>query len=212
MQNPSKSPAEIRNAAFALAQMQGWAPLTLSAIAEHAGISLAELNAAFPSKAAILESFARDMDQAVLALTAKEPVSGTPHDRLFDVILRRLEIMAPYRGALARILENPGLTPPEAARLALHAQGSMGWMLAAAQIDAPGLDGLVNRQGLALLYARLLHVWVKDDDPGLARTMATLDRLLRDAALWRGRLKTPLAIAKGLASLGARLFSTRQTG
>jgi AcrR family transcriptional regulator len=210
METPTKSPAEIRNAAFALAADRGWARLTLADIAFTAGISLAELQHAFPSKAAILESFGRDMDQALLALTAKDPVTGTPHDRLFDVILRRLEIMQPYKKALARILENPGLSPSEAARACMRAQETLGWMLAAADLDEPGLDGLVNRQGLGLVYARILHVWVKDEDAGLTRTMAALDRSLRDAALWRGRIQTPLALAKGFAALGASFFKQRQ--
>ena len=33
-------------------------------------------------------------------------------------------------------------------------------------------------QALTLLYVRVLSVWSRDDDPGLARTMAALDREL----------------------------------
>ncbi|HEX2257777.1 MAG TPA: TetR/AcrR family transcriptional regulator, partial [Afifellaceae bacterium] len=36
-------------------------------------------------------------------------------------------------------------------------------------------------QGLALVWARVMRVWLDDDDPGLARTMAALDRRLREA-------------------------------
>lgn len=210
MQTTSKSATEIRNAAFALAAEKGWAWLSLAEIAEAAGVGLDELQAVYSSKAAILESFGRDMDQAMLRLCAAEKVSGTPHDRIFDVILRRLELMAPHRKAIERILENPGLSPSETARLAMRAQETMGWMLAAADLDAPGLDGMVNRQGLAIVYARILQVWVKDDDAGLTRTMAQLDRMLRDAALWRGRMATPLALAKGVAALTRTFLSSRK--
>ena len=33
--------------------------------------------------------------------------------------------------------------------------------------------------GLGLTYASVFRVWLQDDDPGLARTMAALDRRLR---------------------------------
>ncbi len=57
--------------------------------------------------------------------------------------------------------------------------GSMGWMLAAAGIPTTGLSGRVRAQGLALIWGRTMRVWLDDDDPGLARTMAELDTRLR---------------------------------
>ena len=52
-------------------------------------------------------------------------------------------------------------------------------MLAAAGIDGEGCRGLLRVQGLLAIYARVFPVWLDDDDPGLARTMAALDRRLR---------------------------------
>ena len=51
-------------------------------------------------------------------------------------------------------------------------------MLTAAGIGASGPRGMVRAQGLALLFGSVLRTWVNDDDPGLARTMAALDRAL----------------------------------
>jgi hypothetical protein len=61
-------------------------------------------------------------------------------------------------------------------------------MLTAADIDAAGPKGMVRAQGLALLYASVLRTWTHDDDPGLARTMAALDRALGRGARWAGLL------------------------
>jgi hypothetical protein len=52
-------------------------------------------------------------------------------------------------------------------------------MMAAAGIDAAGPSGMIRAQGLAVLFARVLGTFVRDEDPGLARTMAALDRRLR---------------------------------
>jgi hypothetical protein len=63
---------------------------------------------------------------------------------------------------------------------------SQQWMLTAAGLDAAGPRGVVRAQGLSLLFARVLRVWVDDDDPGLARTMAELDRGLARGQRWAG--------------------------
>jgi hypothetical protein len=64
----------------------------------------------------------------------------------------------------------------------------MQWMLTAADISAAGPQGIMRGQGLALLYASVLRTWLDDDDPGLARTMAALDRALARGARWSGLL------------------------
>ena len=66
----------------------------------------------------------------------------------------------------------------------------MQWMLTAADINAGGPGGALRAQGLALLYASALRTWVDDDDPGLARTMAALDRELARGGRWAGLLDT----------------------
>jgi hypothetical protein len=52
----------------------------------------------------------------------------------------------------------------------------------------------LRAQGLALLFARVLRVWVDDEDPGLARSMAELDRGLTRAAAWSRLLDDLCAI------------------
>jgi hypothetical protein len=57
--------------------------------------------------------------------------------------------------------------------------GSSAWMLRAARIEPDGIDGRVRTAGLSAVYASAFRTWLDDDDPGLARTMAALDRRLR---------------------------------
>jgi hypothetical protein len=51
-------------------------------------------------------------------------------------------------------------------------------MLEAAGIHHGGALGRVAINGAALLYAKVFRVFLEDEDPGLARTMAALDRAL----------------------------------
>jgi hypothetical protein len=56
---------------------------------------------------------------------------------------------------------------------------SMRFMLEAAGIEVEdGAAGSLKLQGLALAWARIVNVWLDDDDPGLSKTMAELDREL----------------------------------
>jgi len=79
---------------------------------------------------------------------------------------------------------SPGLA------VALNAMGvrSQHWMLEAAGIRASGPRGALRAQGAALMFARVLSVWVDDEEQGLDRTMAALDRGLNSAERWAGLL------------------------
>jgi AcrR family transcriptional regulator len=195
----------VRQAAFALAMRRPWHDIGLADIAAESGLPLAELNAHVSSKAAILAGFSRDVDEAMLLVLSRDPPEGEPHDRLFDVVLKRLEIMAPYRGELAAISRSRPATASEGLALVQAVSVSLDWMLAAARLeDDPAWRG-IGRAGLLYAYARTLRAWVKDDDPGLSRTMATLDRELRDASGRAARLAGLGRIGSGVAGF-ARTF------
>jgi hypothetical protein len=195
-------PLLVRQAAFQLALRVPWHKVTLATIAAEAGLTLSELRQIAPSKGAILSGFSRDIDNSLLENLAKQPPSGDPHDRLFDVILRRLEIMGPYRENLAGILRSPVVDPDEGWELLSAATRSVGWMLASAGLEADRHWRGMQKLGLLHAYWRTLQVWAEDEDSGLTRTMAALDRRLRDA---EGRIETLHAFAKVATS--ARLLT-----
>jgi hypothetical protein len=87
--------------------------------------------------------------------------------------------MQPYKAAIRRIRGDLGSSFGEALAQLRPALKSQYWMLAAAGISGEGARGLLRVQGLLAVYARVFPIWLDDDDPGLARTMAALDRRLR---------------------------------
>jgi AcrR family transcriptional regulator len=176
----------IISAAFRLAETRGWRELSLGEIAGEAGIPLAELRGTFQSKGQILAAFSRAADQAVLEKFAK-PGADAARDRLFDVLITRFEIMQPYKAAIRRIRGDLRSSFGEALAQLRPALKSQYWMLAAAGVSGEGGRGLLRVQGLLAIYARVFPIWLDDDDPGLARTMAALDRRLRRGeAMLRG--------------------------
>jgi ubiquinone biosynthesis protein COQ9 len=178
MLDSTTSRGRIIAAALRLAESRGWRELSLGEIAGEAGIPLAEMRRDFQSKGQILKAFSRAADQAVIE-KFPGPGSDAPRDRLFDVLITRFEAMQPYKGAIRRIRSDLGRSFGEALAQLRPALKSQYWMLGAAGISGEGGRGFLRVQGLLAVYSRVLPIWLDDDDPGLARTMAALDRRLR---------------------------------
>jgi AcrR family transcriptional regulator len=157
-------------------------------IAARAGVSLAALRGEFPSKLAILAAYTKDVDRKVLEGGDAELAEEPARERLFDVLMRRLETLAPHRASIRSLMRSARRNPPLAFALNGLAVNSQQWMLAAANIPAAGPHGMIRAQGLALLFARVLRTFVRDEDEGLARTMAALDRALASGQRWAGLL------------------------
>lgn len=170
---------KIIDAAFRLAAKDGWTGLSLDRIANEARVTLNEFRKEFSSKAEILAAYTRAVDDAVLAKVDPADAGVAPRDRLFDVLMTRFELMAPQKGALRRIRQDLRYRFGDSLAQFGPASRSLYWMLAAAGVDAEGSRGLLRVPALMSLYARVFDIWLEDDDPGLARTMAVLDSRLR---------------------------------
>src|SRR5262249_35773320 len=115
------------------------------------------------------------VDEEVLKRVPKRGEDEAKRDRLFDVIMTRFDVLAPHKSALK----------------SMHASGAADFsllgnylssqhvMLEAAGIGTDGAAGGLRIAGLALTYASVFRVWLEDEDRGVARTMAVLDRRLR---------------------------------
>ncbi len=167
-------------AAFDMAVARGWQSVTLNDVAESTGLSLAEVYRLFPSKTAILDRFVESVDAEVLAAGAAD-LGEPPRDRLFDVLMRRFDALNPRKDAVASILNDLAGDPLAAAASLPAFLRSMGWMLEAAGLSASGAIGALRVKGLAAIWLDALRVWLHDDSPDMARTMAALDRNLRRA-------------------------------
>jgi AcrR family transcriptional regulator len=175
MLDQSTAKGRIIAAAMRLAAERPWREVSLLDIAAGAHVSLAELRREVGGKGAILAAFVRAIEDEVLAAPVETVSGAAPRDALFEVVMARLDALAPYKSALRSILAESGGDPLLLPTLV----ESQTWMLTAAGIGADGVLGPVKVIGLASVYSGVLTTWLDDDDPGLARTMATLDRRLR---------------------------------
>ena len=173
-------------ALMALLAEKSFERIDLSEIAARADVKLGALRGEFPSTLAILAAHFKAIDRAVLDGGDGDMSEEPPRERLFDVLMRRIEALAPHKEALRSLLRSARRNPGLALALNTMAVRSQQWMLAAADIHASGPRGMLRAQGLALMFARVVRTFVHDEDEGHARTMAELDRALGRGARLMG--------------------------
>jgi AcrR family transcriptional regulator len=203
------SRARIVDALMTLAAEQRFEDITISAIAEKAGVSLADFRDAFPSKGAVLAGFSRRIDRIVLEKKSDDLSGEEAKERLFDVLMRRLDAMAPYKAGLRGIAQWLRRDPLSAAAVNRLAVNSMRFMLEAAGIDSEGALGAFKLQGLVFAWARVLEVWFDDDEPDLAKTMAALDRELTRGGKIVAQAESFDRLVAPIKALGRAAFQTR---
>lgn len=204
--------SKIVAALMALAATREFAGITIHEIAVEAGVSLADFREAFPSKGAILASFARQIDLAVLRGSGEDMAEESAKDRLFDVLMRRLDAMGPYKTALAAIMHWVRRDPAAAIALNGVALNSMRFMLEAANLSSETPAGGLKLQGLVLAWSRVLAIWVKEEDVGHPKTMAALDKELARGAILVARADDFARLTAPFRTLCDSLFNARRDG
>lgn len=184
-------------AALDLAAQRAWETVTLRDIAEAAGSNLVELRREFQSKGEILAAFARMVDDEVLSKAPARTPGQAARDHLFEIVMSRFDALQSFRPALKSIAAG-GQPDPALLRAVI---GSQAWMLQAAGIGTDGVEGGLKVAGLASVYASVFRTWLDDDDPGLARTMAALDRRLRRAERSYTRIEDGLGLVRRFVAM-----------
>jgi ubiquinone biosynthesis protein COQ9 len=175
MINETHAIGRVIKAALDLAAERPWQDVTLRDIADRSGVALADLRNDFKGKPAILAKFIRLVDDAVLAKAPGRDPGQPARDRVFDVLMTRLEVLEPYKSAIRSIADAPGT----GLAVAKNTMASQAWMLHAAGIPTDGPLGTARVAGLASVYSSLLRTWLDEADPAYPRTMAALDRRLK---------------------------------
>jgi hypothetical protein len=209
----ASKPADPRkravDALMNLAASRPWGEIELPDIATEAGLMLAQLRGLFPSKLAMLGGVTRIVDDAVLA-GVSDDLAGEPiRERLFDLVMRRLDAMAPYKAALRRIVPVIRRDPLTLAALNRGAVNSWRYMLASVGIPTEDSLGALRVQGAVLLMARVSDTWLDDDEPELSKTMARLDRELKTAGRIMARVEDVHRLTAPFRGLARAICSGR---
>jgi len=159
----------------------------------------------------VLAAFSRQIDQSVLKHVSTDLAEDSAKDRLFDVLMRRLDAMRPYRAALDNIMRWVKRSPSAALALNQVATNSQRFMLEAAGISTEGPLGALKVQGLVISFGQVVDIWLTDEDEDMARTMAALDKALERGGKMVGSAEHVLRLASPLCTLLGGIVRLRQT-
>jgi len=179
----SKNDEKILSAALEVMGRKPWSEVTLAEIAQAASLTIGAVYSVFPSRLAILCALHRRVDVEMLDGPTEE---GPARDRVFDLLMRRFDGLAPLKPAFKTGLANlrkgslstlePGLVA------ALSLPKSMVLVLEAAGVEGSCLVTKLRAKILGAVYLSVFRVWLDDDSEDLARTMAALDKALGRAS------------------------------
>ena len=95
-----KSEPDLISLAFQLVAERGRCRFSFTELARRAGIPLARVCDELPDRAALLRGLGRRLDAQMLGLELAELDGMTPRERVFELVMRRLDAMAPYKDGL----------------------------------------------------------------------------------------------------------------
>jgi AcrR family transcriptional regulator len=169
------------DSALRVAGTNGWTSGSLAQVAEDTGLPHARVLALLPTRTAVLEAWGAQVDAQVLAEGVDLDPEETVRDRLFDLIMRRLDALAPHKAAVSALTPACAGDPLMGLTAAMGLSRSMAMTLEAAGVGAAGFGGLLRVKGLSVLFLYVLRAWLSDDSPDMAKTMAALDQALDKA-------------------------------
>jgi AcrR family transcriptional regulator len=175
----TKGAPDLLVTAFELIAEHGWPRLSLVEVARRAGVPPAQVYRELPGRAAVLRALSRRVDEAMLAYDEAELALLPPRDRVFELLMRRLEALVPFRPGLERLARGARCDPCLLLASACRLERSLAWLQDAADLRRSGLRARLGRRALGAAYLQTLRVWLSDESADLGATMAELDKQLR---------------------------------
>ncbi len=189
-------------AAMARAEAVGWRRVTVVEAAREAALPLDEARVRFPMRTTVLLRLGVLADRSALV---DDGSTGTVRERLFDLLMRRIDVLQQYRGGVQAVLRALPFDPPLALLLTAATGDSMAWIAEAAGIDTIGLAGRLRVQGVVAVWLQAVRAWDRDNSEDLSETMAALDKALGRAERVGRMMQRPL-FGSGLPAAGPELI------
>jgi ubiquinone biosynthesis protein COQ9 len=191
------------------AAFDGWGEKAISMAAAELGVPADRTRLAFPGGGIqMIDAWFDSVDKAMLGTFPPERIAALKiRERISELILFRLEAIAPQREALRRALGTLAMPQHalDGARLAWRSADRI-WRLAGD--EATDFNHYSKRALLIGVYASTTFVFLDDQSEGLADTRAFLDRRIGDVmriekakARWRGSSRFRPSLSRFLGRL-----------
>jgi AcrR family transcriptional regulator len=200
---PRDFDTRIVDSAVVLAEEVGWDAVKMRDIADRVGLPFADLQSRFRDLDAIADAWFARAVYAMLAPMPRGFAAQPARERLFVLLMRWFDALAPHRTVTAAMLRRKLHLPHPHhwAPMIFSLSRTIQLLRDAARLDAGGRRRQIEEVGLTALFLGALAVWRRDDSPDQARTRDWLRRRLARAdraavALW-GAAPPPLRTRTG---------------
>ena len=173
--NDAEFDEALIGAAFAQAALTGWRAVSIVEAARAADLPLDRARARFPGPGAVLMRLGLLADSTALR---EPPGESSSRDRLFDLLMRRFDVLQRYRAGVLALLSALPKDPLLSLAMGAATLRSMAWMLEAGGLSSAGLRGMVRIQALLAVWLYGVRAWQQDESTDLVSTMAALDKAL----------------------------------
>jgi AcrR family transcriptional regulator len=180
----------IVDAALDLAEKHGWPDVRLYQVADHAGLSLAEVGVEFRDQDAVANAWFSRALAALESLPAGDVAGRPPTQRLQTAMMRWFDALAPRREVTAQMLKEKRYLshPHHWVPMIFDLSRLVHRFLDAARIASAGRERQLAEVGLTVIFLATFRVWSRDDSDGQERTRRYLSTRLAAADRWLPRL------------------------
>ena len=159
-------------------------PVTLTNIAEKLKVDETDLYPFIQSPSDIYNLITHQTNET-LAKTYKADKNDTLKDRVFDIMMERLDLLQPYKTDIARFMEKMPQNPFSALHLFPDINRSITLML---RLSGEKTNDPAKKLAMTWVYLSTIRIWIKDNTVDNAKTMAHLDRCLTRLESWSEKM------------------------
>lgn len=213
MGNKSETRDRLFNQFVQTIENTGWSGLNCANIAADADIDVKDAFLLFRDRYAYVTELVRRIDREMLDGCDASMEDEPARDRLFDVIMARLDAMQAYRPVITALSRAAKYDPMLTLHLMALSRLTSEWMMDMAHISSTGAFGMVRSKGALAAYARAFRIWLSDETEDMAKTMTVLDKTLKkgEKALKRAE-KLACALPRLRRSCRSRSEKKNETG
>lgn len=157
----------------------GWESFSCRSAAAACDVSLAQSLLVFKNRYSYVSALIRQIDADMVA-DYDPSMGGEPaRERLFDVLMSRFDAMQEHRDLIKALTCAARKDPMLALHLVAISRLTNDWIIEMAHISPVGVMGQMRAKGALLAYGRAFSIWLEDESEDMAKTMSSLDKVLK---------------------------------
>lgn len=176
--------SHILKAFFESVEKEGFFNVSYTMLAQTLNMDENSLREVFPKHTDFLKALHGEIESTLLEEFQEDLPEMSLKDKLFDLLMRRIEVLDPYRQGVSRFIRDGENIPPDLKLLPILATivplMMQGMENSLRSINSEEQVWRKKNRAFALLivYLLVLHTWAEDETSDLSSTMHALDKYL----------------------------------